>query len=336
MPQPNFVGKHPNYGFSHRKILCRDLDSKALDRACQKIAMRLWTHWEKTASVSSRNIQSNFYHLILLDHQEFIKENPNPIVEMFEESMRSRKGIQVIYEALSQDMVQYCFNCIQKEMENAGKIVQQEPTMSSAQSVDVNRFFGWAVSDIKRRLKAKDITEEGSENCQKLKMLNRMTVFEHEVLNDIEYLETYYPMQLRFLNRGGLTLVSKPFAILGTKILEVTSIHMDMSKISSLQSEVVKEARKEVTKKALELLPTFLQMTEGFGPDEDTRTRLFKQMTTKTFNARAGLAIKFYKEQKLGRGTEGGIKVAFRPKLAVECGKDKENMTKNPRTDNDM
>lgn len=45
-----------------------------------------------------------------------------------------------------------------------------------------------------------------------------------------------------------------------------------------------------------------------------------QKMVSKTFNARVGFAIKYYRQQTLLRGSKGENKVVFRTQLAVISG----------------
>jgi hypothetical protein len=80
----------------------------------------------------------------------------------------------------------------------------------------VHRFFGWSIFLLKRKLE----NEQGN-NKERLELLDKMSVFHQEVINDKRYMKNCYPFANQIVNRGGLTLVATKFVGFGRNLMNV-------------------------------------------------------------------------------------------------------------------
>ena len=62
---------------------------------------------------------------------------------------------------------------------------------------------------------------DGDELVGRLHLLKSMRVFEHEILNDADYIADYYCSFHRLLNDGYLALVAQKYVGLGLSLLKV-------------------------------------------------------------------------------------------------------------------
>jgi hypothetical protein len=91
-------------------------------------------------------------------------------------------------------------------------------------SKEVNRFVGWAISNLIKKTRKqfkgppKKVDEE--ELIGRLGLLKSMRVFEHQILDDEEYIEKFYCPFHRMLNDGFLALVSPKYIGLGLSLLQ--------------------------------------------------------------------------------------------------------------------
>ena len=198
-----------------------------------------------------------------------------------------------------------------------------EKNWKKAQATEMNRFFGWALFSI-RRITRKRIMREMTEEDEPdsvLTILKDMSVFEHEIVDNEDYLEKYYAPIDRIYNEGWLTLVSPKFADLGHEVMISIVGHIDIKKVKERRGECVLIARKEVEKDVQErLMPTFLELTEDKNVDEDERRSLFLAIVRKTFNSRVGGLLRYYKSIKLNRGTKGENNSALREEKKLTTG----------------
>ena len=138
-------------------------------------------------------------------------------------------------------------------------------------------------------------------------------MFEHEIVDNKEYLDTYYAPIDRVYNEGWLTLVSPKFAGLGHAVLITIVEHIDIEQIKLRRNECADWARKKF-KEEVEShhMPTFLELTRDTGIKEETRKKLFLKIVRKTFNSRVGAMFRYYKSIKINRGTKGENDSALR------------------------
>lgn len=149
-----------------------------------------------------------------------------------------------------------------------------------------------------------------------------MTVFEHEIVENKDYVNKYYAPMDRVYNEGWLTLVSPKFAGLGHAVLISIVQHIDIDKMRSERDNCVKIARKEVDDDVqIHLLQTFLDLTEDMDIPKKTRRELFLAIVRKTFNSRVGALLQYYKSIKINRGTKGENNSALRTEKKILTGK---------------
>jgi hypothetical protein len=95
-------------------------------------------------------------------------------------------------------------------------------------SKEVNRFVGWAISNLIKKTRKQFERSKGppkgvdkEELFGRLELLKSIRVFEHEILDDKENIETFYCPFHRLLNDGFLALVSPKYIGLGLSLLQL-------------------------------------------------------------------------------------------------------------------
>jgi hypothetical protein len=78
----------------------------------------------------------------------------------------------------------------------------------------VQRFFGWAVFSVKKNLESQSADHE-----EEIELLDSMSVYHHEVIDDEDYMATCYSPADQLSNRGGLCLISKKFIGFGRHLM---------------------------------------------------------------------------------------------------------------------
>ena len=108
--------------------------------------------------------------------------------------------------------------------------------------------------------------------------------------------------------------------------------NMDIDIIKSRKDKCVEEAREKVAQAVEEsLLPKFMELSSD-DIDKKLRKSLFIKLVRKTFNARVGAWIRYYKSITLGRGTDGENTSALREDRKHGCGaKSAKNKNKKRR-----
>jgi hypothetical protein len=84
-------------------------------------------------------------------------------------------------------------------------------------SKHVNRFFGWAIFSLRKKMERQD--GDINDGNKKLRLLELMRVLHHEAIVDEEYMADCYAESDQLRNKGGLTLVSKDFFGFGRELM---------------------------------------------------------------------------------------------------------------------
>lgn len=198
---------------------------------------------------------------------------------------------------------------------------------------DVNRFFGWAISRVIRKLGVDlDNAEyacrpesEIAELRKHLEAVTEMRVLHHDAILDSEYLRDCYDETYQLVNCGGLALVSRQYFGFGSRLVESITNAMSQSTMVEEGNSSLKLARKRVREAREELKALFFESFNAGNcrqalSDEEVEM-LFDKLVDKTCNARFGVEIELFKEENTKRGGESASGQTLRPNLKAKCEK---------------
>jgi hypothetical protein len=150
---------------------------------------------------------------------------------------------------------------------------------------------------------------------------NTMRVFEHQILDDLNYIAKYYCPFDRLYNDGFLAMVHPLYADCGLRLLSVIANSVTDDEILKHGNMTAKKAEAAV-KNDKDLKATFLRLCEDTQElSEQRKTKLFYAITDKVLNSRLSTAIKRYKSMTTGRGSKLENGIAFRIDLKSISGK---------------
>jgi hypothetical protein len=187
-------------------------------------------------------------------------------------------------------------------------------------------------------LKRKLENEQG-DNKEGLELLDKMSVFHHEVINDEQYMKNCYPFANQLLNKGGLTLVATKFvgfcrSLMNTvnKLTVQTMLRKGNRAIEDLVSNVLS------SRKLRRICWSCCETTycDSIGSKSDNTVQmLYTALTIKTIHAWAGMISRRFKELYTGRQAKNTTKLALRVELEAssKSTKEKAAKTKNAKTE---
>ena len=183
---------------------------------------------------------------------------------------------------------------------------------------ETNRFVGWAIYSSR-----KFFSRESSSDKDCKELLSAMLIREREI--DEEYMSKYYDESMSLLNRGGLTLVSKPFFEWGKKLMATIRAVFDEAAIDRDPKNAF-ENSKQLVLSNVELRSSFLSICEKKSlSTASTAKSVYDKMLTKTIHARFAVVFRQWKE----RNVEKKNQVAFRTKLKAQGGKSSGDKSKS-------
>jgi hypothetical protein len=174
-------------------------------------------------------------------------------------------------------------------------------------------------------LEEKDPVEFDEEMLmQEIILLKTMRVFEHQILDDLDYIAKYYCPFDRLYNEGFLAMVHPVYADFGLQLLSVIANSVTDEEILTQGNMTAKKAEAAV-KKDKDLKVNFLILCKDTHElTERRKTKLLYAITDKVLNSRLGTAIKRYRSITTGRGSKLENSVAFRSDLKSVSGKKKK------------
>ncbi len=203
----------------------------------------------------------------------------------------------------------------------------------------VHQFFGWAVFSLSNKLKHKV-----GERIGKIKLLlDAMTVYHSDVIDDTHYMEHCYPKSEQVRNKGGLSLVSKKFIPFGRHLLKNVGMLNGNQSFQQKGNTVIEDMVRHVANNYL-LRKIFGDCCNGLlgenGAESDNKAvmdQLYVKLCTKTIHSWGGEMTAKYKERYLGRHVKNATKLAFRVQLdadtqAKEKNKKKDKESKDEKT----
>jgi hypothetical protein len=129
--------------------------------------------------------------------------------------------------------------------------------------VEVNSFFGWAISDIHRtlvdELNETEFNVKDSVVQARLDFVGRMRYFDHQAAQNKTYLEECYDGIYHLRNCGGLTLVSPQYFEFGKSLMQVIVNSLGMKHFDIIGSDAMKKSRVYIEKNMESLTRQFLE-----------------------------------------------------------------------------
>jgi hypothetical protein len=196
---------------------------------------------------------------------------------------------------------------------------------------NVQRFVGWAVFSLRRKLE-----NQMSDNEEKIDILDSMTVYHHEVVDDEEYMSLYYAKVDQLTNKGGLSLVAKPFFPFAKSLMkQVVGFTYDQS-FQQQGTEAIASAVQQLLENAQlkDLFWRALGQPSGYLMNDTTQTSrllVFNAICKKTMNAWAGQISDRYKEICTGRHVKTVANVALRVGLDIQTQQSRTKPCKRKR-----
>lgn len=192
----------------------------------------------------------------------------------------------------------------------------------------VQRFFGWSIFSLKRKLE-----NEQCDNKDGLDLLEKMSVFHHEVINDELYMKNCYPIANEVMNKGGLTLVATNFIGFGRSLMTMvkkltveTVLQKGNRAIEDLVSDVLhSEKLKRIFWSCCETSYS-KEMSEN--TSTNTLQSLYTALTKKTIHAWAGMISRRFKELYTGRQAKNTTKLPLRVELEASSKSTKKKAAK--------
>ncbi len=190
-------------------------------------------------------------------------------------------------------------------------------------SKEVNRFVGRAISNlIKKTRKQFNISKgplinvDEEELFGRFELLKSMRVFEHEILDDKEYIEKFYCPFHRLVNDGFLALVSPKYIGLGLSLLQTVADAVNENELKKNGDETLKKTVASAKDPKGPLKQTFLELCK----ENDCLTikqkgKLFDELVDKTKNSRGGAVIKRFRTETTGRGAKSENSITFRSEI---------------------
>ena len=304
-----------------KKIVSRDFVSQEqFDLGCQRIVDHLYIALDTAVDIKCTANYRRYYHAHIL--RISTTENITLLMKSHVVGLDDSLGMAILYQVLSNSMLKYIPKIfISKFPPRADPLIAND--WKIAQATEMNRFVGWALYDVRtktRKRKRNGMIDE-CEADSILTLLKVMSAFEHEIVDNEDYLNKYYAPIDRIYNEGWLTLVSPKFADLGHKVLISIVEHIDVDTVMSERENCVKNAREKINEDVKNhLMRTFLELTEDMDILEETRINLFLKLVRKTVNCRVGALIRYYKSITINRGTKGENSSVFREEKRVTTG----------------
>lgn len=170
----------------------------------------------------------------------------------------------------------------------------------------VNRFVGWGADSTMKLKRFEDDGTAANKECRKL--LSSMILRSRDM--DDEYVEKYYDMHMTLLNRGGLTLISKPFFEWAKLLLKLIRTVFTVDTIDLDPKGSFEKAKTSITTHN-SLKAHFMFICKKYSLASPKRANeVYPILVEKIFHARAGPVFRRWKELNVKKNG-----VALRPKL---------------------
>jgi hypothetical protein len=263
-------------------------EESAFDSTCQRLNAHLIKSFASCLdqfdkSESKKKVKFNQALLEFLQSKMFIEVVASSTVTEFCYQL----GMCAIATSLWGKLRSLVRNCLPKN--NLDALYSEDQKLNF--KVEVNSFFGWAISDIHRtlvdELNATEFDVEESVAQARLDFVGRMRYFDHQAAqNKTYYLEECYDGIYRLRNCGGLTLVSPQYFEFGKSLMQVIVNSLGMKHFDIIGSDAVKKSCVYIEKNMESLTSQFLECDERFTAiSRKEKEAILDRLVKKTCNA---------------------------------------------------
>ncbi|KAI2509075.1 hypothetical protein MHU86_5323 [Fragilaria crotonensis] len=202
-------------------------DEMNFNSACSCILLILFQNLYEASAFNRKHVLSSYHHRLYKMMKERNHVAWKIVIDKLPTCLRLKDApVCLLIQCLSDILLEWVYDAMSARLSE--KKIEREAIASSRQSnatntVDnsqdvimsqVQRFFGWSIFSLKRKLE-----NEQCDNKDGLDLLEKMSVFHHEVINDELYMKNCYPIANEVMNKGGLTLVATNFIGFGRSLM---------------------------------------------------------------------------------------------------------------------
>ena len=311
------------------------------DRACQNLQSEIFNAMELSISSPKNSIESSFERKLLRIQRDGTLQRI--IADDFPSTIGSNRIFGCcIFHFLAGVMYSNFIHAMQEHailLKSGVKSAATKHVTVDEENTEVNRKFGWAISQLKRHYERKKVRKTKDISCtskppllldedtavDRVAYLLNMRVLHHEAITDDCYVQLHYDASTRILNDGGLTLVSKIYFPFGYKLLRCIRESFSENDLKKNGNNTVKVAYAKLTSDE-SLWSSFASCDSASNCelDDESKRTIFDELVRKSFHARINEVLKKYKDANFGRHSKkGDTGSTFRGFLRARTGKKK-------------
>jgi hypothetical protein len=317
------------------RTLCQlsGTDKVLFEVACTQIIADIFRIWENSMYAPRTTIGSSYHYGVLRFLQDRQKDLrlKNRISGM-PVSLRARGGNVILVLTFSRwftGWIRKAMLQISKELNPATNVDNGGSSSPDDDKREVNRFLGWAVFDLRRKL----VIRRDRAHNNKWRMaedvpsmithLDTMRIFHNEAVQDETYMRDCYSDSDLCNNDGWLTLVHKTYFSFGKELMGAIRREINVQKIERHGNAAVLQAITKIHEGAdfAALKSKFMEASSTLLLATETKVSILLKLMKKTFHARAKAATIAYRAKKTDRHAPGAATQAFRQDLKAKTEK---------------
>ena len=293
----------------------------SFNSACTSIVSRLFQNLYEASTFNRKHVLSSYHHRLY----KMMKERNLPPWKIVHNKLpaclrKKDAPVCLLMQCLSDILLEWVYAAMSARLSEKRIDPPKAPnTVDDSHEVIMNqvqRFFGWSIFSLKRKLENED-----RDNKDSLEILEKMSVLHHEVINDELYMKNCYPFANQLLNNGGLTLVATTFIGFGRSLMNrvkeltvETMLQQGNRAIEDLVSDVL---RSEKLKHIFWACCKNCYTGETINGNEDVSSTLqsIYSALAKKIHAWAGMISRRFKELHTGRQAKNTTKLPLRVEL---------------------
>jgi hypothetical protein len=157
-------------------------------------------------------------------------------------------------------------------------------------------FIGWSLSEILR----KNIAGNGiGDECEKVLFIKNMIYTHEEAMGDVEYSSFHYSTFDMMWNNGGLTLIHPAYINFANELVVAMMSVINMDSFFTNKNSICADARQAI-KDDERLYKLFKNSFNPIILHDKILEQVYKELVTKSCNARLGAEKKRFVEEKVG------------------------------------
>jgi len=285
-------------------LLCQKLNEHLI--ACFGACMEKFDK-----SKSKKKVTFNESLVKLLQSQPFVDLVVSSPVQEF----HCHAGLCAIAQSLWSTLLKLVRDCLPNKIVDSLHAADRKVNFK----VEVNSFFGWAISQVHRALLDDLLAaeDEGSESRaqEMLDFVSAMRYFDHQAALDEAYLRDCYDGIYRLTNCGGLTLVAPRYFEFGKSLMQVIVNALSMEDFDQYGSDAVQHGWAHVNQNMESLKSQFLECHKEYTAiDVSAKLTILQRLVEKTRNARFGVEVNA-RSEKTKRGGKNYVGMTHRGQL---------------------